>query len=143
MGKRIHCSRLWFLQAFADLPNVALGQLAKHIGAPFGSQDPLFARLLKLLHFVLPDKSEQELVDIMQRRIHVPSLIEAYLTSDGADDILMDDDRKELQKDKEAKTGASKEQAKFAQSYVEKRKELKDGEPAKKKNKETPEDRDR
>ena len=113
-------------QAFSDLPNIALGQLTKHIGAPFSAKDSLFERLQKVLAFVLPSASEEELMEIMKKRIQLPSLLEAYLTSGAADDIMVEDDRQELHK--QQKSGPlgdrGSESQQFAKAYVAKARDI-------------------
>lgn len=106
--------------AFFDIPNVGLMHFCKLLGGPYEAKDGIFDRFYKLVKLVLPSASEDTLMDIMKQRIHTPSLLEAFLTSDGADDLLCDEDKK-LIKDNIAEAGSTStysEKKVFVEKFV-------------------------
>ena len=105
-------------RAFGEAPKTLLLSLAKHIGAPFGPDDTLYARIEELLRFVLPSASEEAIMGIMKLRVHRSTALEQYLASGAADDVLNIHDKKEVEKVSAKASNAQSERASYARSIL-------------------------
>jgi len=103
-------------RCFGEAPKTLLLSLAKYIGAPFSPDDTLYARLEKLLHFVLPDAGPDAIMEIMTLRVHRSSVLEQYLASGAADEVLNKDDKKEVDRISAKASNAQIERASYAKA---------------------------
>jgi len=93
---------------FGKCTKTFLQRLKKHLGAP-GPDDNLYAVLYWILKDVFPDKTENDIVQLMSKRMDmlVPNF-EELIAMDTAMDILLPDDRQKMEEEKKETGGGSK-----------------------------------
>lgn len=105
------------LQAFGKASRSELKNLAEVIGASWSADDDMYTSLRTLITHVFPNIDEADMLDILACRISHTNAIEAYLASGEADDIMMPDDRQEVQKLQKAAQQGQDAADSFATSY--------------------------